>query len=635
MTIRLIRPSIVLAAFIFASSFVSAAKPSVARPNVIVLMADDLGYSDLGCYGGEIETPSIDALAEQGVRFSHFRATPMCVTSRIALLSGMPFHRAGGNAYSHSVPLPALLQDAGYRTLMTGKWHAGTPDPRSPELFHRSFGFLSGMSDCFIGADDWFEGDKPFNDFDPGFYSTDAFADKSIEFMKESAEMDQPFFMYVAFNAPHHPCQAPKPLVEQYQARYEQGYSKIRQARYQRQIEMGLIEPTCELAEVKQDARHWNELTLHRQKVEASRMAAYAAAVDGVDQAVGRIMDFTKQSGLDDNTLVVFLSDNGGDYNNGGINQDEKQIAWAPHGNPSSSNGWASVKATPFKYYKHSCHEGGIAAPMIVRWPAEVQRESGTIVRSPASITDFYPTIMELSGAEYPESFNDHQVRSLTGTSLIPLLKNDGSRKAKPDFQNYDFSRAWVEDEWKVVSLYDGPWELFNLKDDRSERHNLASEEPQRLKELSDRWIKEAVYAGVPNASAARLSHQHGWGWHRLKMVCPHLVSLTPENSSELGSTKTFIKLTFNKPIDFTATEGKSLRLYSVSDEKNPIWQASPDTNHSSQGTMELSFDDVPELDPDQAYYFLWDAGWIKVGNRPVGRLNDGAFWWRFRTPVQ
>lgn len=629
MRMRLTRLSVLLASVWLMASSILAAKP-----NVIILMADDLGYSDLGCYGGEIDTPNIDALAQQGVRFSHFRATPMCVTSRIALLSGMPFHRAGGNTYANSIPLPALLQDAGYRTLMTGKWHAGTPDPRSSDLFHRSFGFLSGMSDCFIGADDWFDGAKQFDKFPPSFYSTDAFAEKSIEFMTEATEMDQPFLMYVAFNAPHHPCQAPRPLVEKYQARYEQGYDAIRQARHQRQIEMQLIPPNCVLAEINEDARRWDELTDHRRKVEAGRMAAYAAAVDGVDQAVGRILDFVQQAGLDENTLVVFLSDNGGDYNNGGIDQDERQIAWEPRGNPSSSNAWAAVKATPFKYYKHSCHEGGIAAPMIVRWPTEVQHEGGTILRSPASITDFYPTILELAGADYPEQFDDHDVRSLTGASLIPLLKIGGKREPKPDFQRFDLSRCWIEDEWKVVSFYDGPWELYNLKDDRSERHNLAAQEPKRLKELSDRWIDEAVGAGVPNASAKLLRHQNGWGWHRLKMVCPHLISLTPENSTEIRSTKTSIELKFNKPIDFSGTEEKSLRLYSVSDEKNPIWQASPDVNHPSQGTMELSFSDVPELDADQAYYFLWDAGWIKLGNRPVGRLNDGAFWWRFRTPA-
>ena len=170
------------------------------------MMADDLGYADIGCYGSEIETPSIDRIASEGLQFSHFRATPMCVTSRIALMSGMPMHRAGLHNYSHSVPLAQLLKTAGYRTMMTGKWHGGTPDPRASELFDRSFGFLGGATDSFVGGDDWFTDDKPFNGFGKDFYSTRAFADRSVEFMKEAASKQQPFFMYVAFNAPHHPC---------------------------------------------------------------------------------------------------------------------------------------------------------------------------------------------------------------------------------------------------------------------------------------------------------------------------------------------------------------------------------------------------------------------------------------------
>ena len=186
------------------------------RPNVLLVMADDLGYADIGCYGGEIETPNIDRLASEGLQFSHFRATPMCVTSRIALMSGMPMHRAGRHSYTASIPLARLLKTAGYRTMMTGKWHGGTPDPRSRELFDRSFGFLGGATDSFVGGKDWFLDDQPFDDFTSGFYSTRSFTDRSIAFMKEAVSNQQPFLMYVAFNAPHHPCQAPKQTVEKY-----------------------------------------------------------------------------------------------------------------------------------------------------------------------------------------------------------------------------------------------------------------------------------------------------------------------------------------------------------------------------------------------------------------------------------
>ncbi len=335
-------------------------------------MADDLGYADIGCFGSEIQTPSIDRLASEGLQFSRFRATPMCVTSRIALMSGMPMHRAGRHSYTHSIPLAQLLKTAGYRTMMTGKWHGGSPDPRSRELFDRSFGFLGGATDSFTGGKDWFLDDKPFDGFTDDFYSTRAFADRSIEFMKQAVSKQQPFFMYVAFNAPHHPCQAPKRTVDKYSQTYRRGYEVLRKKRRQKQVALGLVDPDWRIAPLGNEVRRWNELTEHRRKVEAGRMAAYAAAVDEVDQSVGRMLDYLKEAGIEHNTLVIFLSDNGGDYSNGSMTTDEKQIPWEPGTNPSSSNGWASVKCTPFRYYKHSCHEGGIATPMVIRWPAGV-----------------------------------------------------------------------------------------------------------------------------------------------------------------------------------------------------------------------------------------------------------------------
>jgi arylsulfatase len=604
------------------------------RPNVVVLLADDLGYSDLGCYGGEIQTPNIDRLAGEGLRFSHFRASPMCVTSRVALLSGMPFHRAGGNRYSHSLPLPIILRQAGYRTMMTGKWHAGIPDPRSRELFDRSFGFLSGMTDSFVGADDWFLDDQPFNDFDADFYSSDAFATKSIEFMEESVTQHQPFFMYVAFNAPHHPCQAPEAIVKKYEHRYDQGYQAIRDSRHRRQIAIGIQDDDSQLAVVGEETRKWDQLTPHRRRVESARMAAYAAAVDGVDTAVGRILAYLKQADLEDNTIVFFLSDNGGDYSNGSIEMDEQQVAWKPHNNPSSSNGWASVKATPFRYYKHSCHEGGIATPMIIRWPAGSDRPGGEIERSPASITDLYPTLIELAETDYPKKFKKRTLRSLTGASILPLLHREGIRPSRPDFQHYDFSRAWIQEEWKAVSLYDGPWQLFNLRKDRSELHDLADVDPERLESLKQQWLEQAREAEIPNSDSTGVAVQQGWGWHRLQMICPSLTSLSPANSTTCDPDLAEIVLSFDDEIDFRGSEDKRIQLFSVSDETNAIWQASPDQTHQSQGTQEIRFTNLPTLQRDHDYYFLWDAGWVKIGGRPIGRLNNGAFWWRFRTPA-
>jgi arylsulfatase len=614
---------------VFAGAMVSFGV-SADRPNVLLLMADDLGYSDLGCFGGEIQTPRIDRLAAEGLRFSHFRATPMCVTSRIALMSGMPMHRAGQHSYRHSIPLPRLLKAAGYRTMMTGKWHGGSPDPRSPDLFDRSFGFLGGATDSFVGGKDWFFDDKPYDHFSEDFYSTRVFADRSIEFMQEAVAVEKPFFMYVAFNAPHHPCQAPKPTVEKYSQTYLRGYERLRKTRRDRQITLGLVDPDWPVAPVGNEVRRWDELTDHRKTVEAGRMAAYAAAVDEVDQAVGRMLDYLHDAGLAQNTIVIFLSDNGGDYSNGAIATDEQQVAWLPHTNPSSSNGWASVKCTPFRFYKHSCHEGGVATPMVIRWPKGVTHDAGKLIDAPTSITDIYPTLMDLAGARYPPRFEGRETRLPTGASLLPLFRND-RRETPAVFQWYAFSRAWIEDEWKAVSLYNGPWQLFNLRHDRCESTDVSNQHSERLANMIERWQAFAVQSGVPVESSESVT-QHQWGWHRLNMAFPELASLTPANGSVADPDGLELVLSFNEPISFAGTEGRKIALYDISNESEPVWQADPDSASGAQGEMTVRFQNIPRLLPNRHYAVRSDAGWIKVGGRPAGALNDGAFWWRFRT---
>jgi arylsulfatase len=516
--------------------------------------------------------------------------------------------------------------------MMTGKWHAGTPDPRSGELFDRAFGFLGGATDSFVGGNDWFLDDKPFRDFGNDFYSTHAFADRSIEFMRESVSKQQPFLMYVAFNAPHHPCQAPKQTVEKYLETYRRGYEVLRQERQRQQVALGLIDSDWAAAPVGNEVRRWRELADHRQEVEAGRMAAYAAAVDELDQSVGRMIEYLDTAGLANNTLVIFLSDNGGDYGNGSIATDHQQIPWAPGSNPSSSNGWASVKCTPFRYYKHACHEGGIATPMVLRWPAGITQQPGTIIDVPTSITDIYPTLIELAGIADPAEFAGPKRRNPTGQTLLPLLKHDGRRESQPVFQWYTFSRAWIEDERKAVSLYGGPWQLFDLRQDRCEAHDRSLDQPEKLAQLVNAWQDFSSASGVPDARQPASAVQHGWGWHRLKKACPSLTSMHPANGSTAESTKIQLSLSFAKPVDFTATTDKRIYLYDVSDESRAVWQADPDQTHAGQGQLKVVFDDVPNLIADRHYAVRWDPGWIKVGDRTVGTLNDGAFWWRFRT---
>lgn len=618
---------------VFASPPAGVVDAKAARPNILLIMADDLGYADIGCFGSEIETPHIDQLAQDGVKFTRFRATPMCVTSRIALMAGMPMHAAGRHSYRHAIPLASLLKSAGYRTGMTGKWHAGAPDPRSPELFDRAFGFLGGATDSFVGGKDWFLNDQPFNEFSDGFYSSHAFADRSIGFMKESVARQEPFFMYVAFNAPHHPCQAPKATVEKYRDTYRRGYQVLRDERRQKQKELGLVDPEWPVAPVGHEVRRWSELSSHRQEVEAERMAAYAAAVDEVDHSIGRMLKFLDEAKLAENTLVVFLSDNGGDYSNGAIETDERQVPWTAGTNPSSSNGWASVKCSPFRYYKHSSHEGGIATPMVMRWPAGAQQSKNTVIDDPTSITDLYPTLIQLAGIDYPKQWQGNVKRPLSGSSLLPLLTKHEVRKSEPVFQWYVFSKAWIEDEWKAVSLNNGAWQLFNLKTDRCEALDLANVHADRLKQMVAKWNTYAVNSGVPDADSLPDEVQHGWGWHRLQKAAPGLISTSPANGSVAQSTNIEFSLSFSGAVIPKISESRTVRIYEVSEESRPVWTAtSVDASLSSDGTT-INFDGLPKLKPDSHYAVRWDTGWATVGGKPIRPLNDGAYWWRFRTP--
>ncbi|MEN8744560.1 MAG: sulfatase-like hydrolase/transferase [Lentimonas sp.] len=601
------------------------------RPNVLLIMADDLGFADVGSYGGEIETPNIDRLASGGVRFSQFRVSPMCSTTRVALMAGMSYAAAGSGSYEGTLPLPSFLQNAGYRTMMTGKWHAGNVTPRLSKVFNRFFGFIGGMSDCFVGGSDWFEGQKPFKDFAPGFDATTAFTDRSIDYMEEALEDEEPFFMFVSYNAPHHPLQAQKETVDKYRGRYMEGYSAIREKRYARQLEMGLIDPDWEPAAHGVEVRRWEELPEHRKVVEDARMSAYAAMVDEMDQGIGRLIDFLEAAGELENTIIMFMSDNGGDYNNGSIKLDAAQIPWKAHHNPTSSNGWAWVKNAPFNYYKHACHEGALAVPFIVHWPKGLNDRAGTINRSSTSVTDIYPTLLELAGLSYPP--RNSNLKPLTGKSFVASLKDGEVFDAPSRFLWFNQSRAWIEDDMKAVSLYGGPWQLYDLTEDRTEQYNLANSQRRLTKQLAKKWQDYAQSIKMHPALRQPVEKaQRGWGWHRLKMFSPQLVSTFPENSKLTDPGSTRLEMKFSAPVDLSGINGKSIRLYKVSDELNPVWEMDPDESHPNQGQRKLCFKNLPALEPDTQYYVWIDAGAFKVGGKRVGVINDGAYWWRFRT---
>ena len=610
-----------------------------ARPNVLLIMADDLGYADLGCYGGEIDTPHLDRLAEEGVRLTRFRVAPMCTVSRVALLSGLPFGGGGSVAYRQSVPFPELLRESGYTTMMSGKWHAGSPDPRRPPVFDRFYGFLGGMTDSFVGGPGWFSETQPVTTFPPDFYSTEAFATRAIDNIDDATALGAPWLMFLSFNAPHHPCQAPRETFEKYRGRYMDGYQKIHARRMARQVELGLIDPDLKSYPPGPEVRRWEEMPAARREIEDQRMAAYAAAVDEIDQHVGRVLEHLDQRGLSENTLVVFLSDNGADYNNGNRLTDAQQTPWLPKANPTPSNGWSWVRNTPFRSFKHSSYEGALASPLIVRWPAGLQAPPGSLIRQPTHITDLYPTLLELAGRDYPTRHAGKTLLPLAGRSWVPLL--DGRAEdfePRPAFAWYDTSRAWIQDEWKAVQLYRGPWQLYDLRADRGEVHDLAAQHPEKLRQMVEAWdAQSATQQGPPPPPARSFppadTPQPGWGLHRLDMITAgRLHGLRPDNGAMIPPQRTTLELDFAAPVDFSAAAGRGIRLYRVRDESAPVWQARPTADHPSQGQTTVRFDDLPPLEPDTSYFVEWDPGWLSVGGQPVGPLNDGAYWWRFRT---
>ncbi|MEM6504316.1 MAG: arylsulfatase [Planctomycetota bacterium] len=607
------------------------------RPDILLIMVDDLGYADLRCYGGEIETPNLDQLAKSGTRFTHFRVEPMCVVTRVALIAGRPFNGGADPGYRQTTPFPALLKENGYATLMTGKWHAGNADPRGEQIFDQFYGFMGGMTDSYSGGPDWFLNQMRVKEFPEGWYATHAITDRAIDFMKASHAKGKPTFTFVSYNAPHHPCQAPRETVEKYLDVYRAGYQAIREQRLQRQIEMGLIDEKWEPATHSSEARLWNELPEHRQEIEAGRMAAYAATVDEVDQDIGKLVAYLKEAGRLENTLILFLSDNGGDYNNGGRNIDARQIPWLAGHNPTSSNAWAWVKNTPFRSYKHASYEGALASPLIVHWPEGLAVDPGSFIREAAHVTDLYPTFLEIVDIQYPRQHNGKTLRPLSGASLMPLLQNmPEMRFEKGQFSWFAQSRAWTEGGWKAVQLYDGPWQLYNLNTDRGETNNLAEKHPDKLDTMVKRWRAQADPAAL-NAKPVPGTQlkQRGWGWHRLQMICGNrLLDMKPNNSDVSESTSVKLELTFSEPINFSKNNGKSIRLFAVSNESEPVWQLTPDKTHAAQGKRKVVFDTLPELEPDTAYFIEWDPGFATVGGQPLGPLNDGAYWWRFRTPT-
>lgn len=480
------------------------------RPNIIVMMADDMGFSDIGCYGGEIHTPNLDKLAQSGIRFTQFYNCARCCPTRASLLTGLDNHQAGvgdmvnqravpayqGFLNQQCVTLAEALRPAGYHPLMSGKWHVGEHRPHWPtdRGFERYFGLISGASSYWslqpprqMAIDD-----RPYTPTGK-FYMTDAIADHAIGMIDEYSP--NPYLLYVAFTAPHWPLHAWPEDIAKYRGKYSMGWDRLREQRFARQLRMKLIQPQWRLSPRDSAVPSWESID-NKDEFDL-RMAVYAAQVDRMDRNVGRILDKLKRSGQQDNTLILFLSDNGGCHEE--KIQGEKPDV--PPGGPNSftsySRNWANASNTPFRMFKHWVHEGGISTPFIAAFPSVI-RHGGALHHQPAHVTDIMATCLDLAGIEYPKTYNGNAITPLEGRTLRPTFEGKSRQGHDAYYWEHEGSRAVRKDKWKLVSKAPGrTWELYDLDLDRTEIHDLVSGHPDKVLEMTSLYRTWADRVGV------------------------------------------------------------------------------------------------------------------------------------------
>ncbi len=504
----------------------SAAK----QPNILLIVADDLGYSDIGAFGGEINTPNLDELASEGIRLTDFHTAPTCSPTRSMLLSGTDSHQAGlGNMAEVLQPnqkgkpgyegylntavatLPEVLRDNGYNTYMVGKWHLGRSEDKSPAArgFDKSFALIQGGASHFddqraiIGKDPRaiYRDNGKSVDLPKGFFSSDSYTDRMMNYINEDLDQNKPFFAYVAYTAPHWPLQAPDAYLEKYEGKYEEGYENIRQARLKRMQDLGIIGASVTANTPLTQLPSWNELTDKQRQIEARHMQVYAAMVDNMDHNIGRLLDWLDTKGKLDNTVIMFMSDNGADGNSPEVLPGNK--AWFASefdnsydniGRPNSyawyGAQWGQVSATPFPLFKGFTSQGGLVAPAIVRFPD--MEKAGQLNRQFVHVKDVMPTFLELAGIKKVSSpYNGRDVLPIQGISMLPLLRGSEAKERVLGWELFGRS-AIRKGDWKIRLLEqpygNGNWQLFNLKADPTETHNLATQEPKKLAELLADW---------------------------------------------------------------------------------------------------------------------------------------------------
>lgn len=493
-----------------------------SRPNILLIMADDMGYSDIGCYGGEIPTPNLDRLATEGLRFTRFYNAARCCPTRASLLTGLYPHEAGigrmvyrndGPGYSgrlneRCVTLAEVLQSAGYRTSMAGKWHVGhQPGVRPTDRgFDRFYGihrhvdsYYRVLKGCTVYLDDEEvipETEDPTNHLRPDqdWYTTDVFTDYALSFIEEAADSGGPFFHYLAYNAPHFPLEAPTDDIERFRGRYMDGWDVLREEKFERMLVAGIIPETAELSPPENVP--WNGLSEDDRRNLDFRRAIYAAQIARMDRNIGRLLDRLEQRGILDETLILFLSDNGCSAEVGmfGMNWDENRIEnwdeWREKGGWSVSQGraWANASNAPFRLFKKWVHEGGIATPLIARGPGVPAR--GGLTHEVGHVIDVMATCCEVAGASYPSEFAGRQIRPLRGQSLVPVLNGRSRLGHEALYWEHLRHAAIRTGRWKLVSRDDERlrWELYDLDADRTELVDVSSFAPNRVSDMRAQW---------------------------------------------------------------------------------------------------------------------------------------------------
>ena len=487
------------------------ASGSDTRPNIVIILVDDMGFSDIGCYGGEIETPNLDKLAANGLRFTQFYNAGRCCPTRASLLTGLHPHQVGighmtappnqplgfegayqGYINDNCVTIAQVLQPAGYHTLMTGKWHVGMNRRECWPLqrgFDRFYGGLSGAFNYFKpGGDRDITSDNAPVVTDDDFYTTDAFTDRACEFISDATEKDdRPFFLYLAHNAPHWPLNAKWEDYLKYKGKYRDGWEALMKTRLAKQKRLGLFDANIEPAPHVGPA--WDSLSDEQRERLDAVMAAYAGCVDSIDQNIGKLMAHLEKLGKIDNTVIFFLSDNGACQEGGILGQgDEAMIKNPPLETTDGVRcglAWANASNTPFRLYKHFVHEGGACTPMIAHWPAGIpQNQRGTFVRQFAYLPDFMATCVDLTGSGYPANAPPCEGRPLT-----PLLQGSSDAiHTEPIYWEHEGNAAMRSGDWKLVREYKKPWELFNIAEDRTEMRDLATSNKAKRDEMVTSW---------------------------------------------------------------------------------------------------------------------------------------------------